>query len=254
MSGKNRVPNNTDNGGEKSEDDRSPIFYCPLCPGPVYTPYMEHYFKFHPDFPEVRISLLPDNKLSGAVSKQLPHSTNQKLNSLDNGGKRAIMAKFQKAKSEQAYFKVALYGKTGSGKTLTSLLWAEGLAAREGKRVAFVDTERGSEFYAMDIPERTVHPKAFDFDRLITRSLMETLEVVEALDTKTYGVLGIEASELGAPMHYIQSALGHGSVAVTERYYAKYDPRSAARQLLKVIEGGRQKKQETGTKTGTHGE
>ena len=65
---------------------------------------------------------------------------------------------------------------------------------------------------------------------------------------------GIEASDLGAPMHYFQSALGHGSVAVTERYYAKYDPRSAARQLLKVIEGGRQKKQETGTKTGTYGE
>ena len=53
------------------------------------------------------------------------------------------MGKFVKAKSEQAFFKVALYGKTGSGKTLTSLLWAEGLAAREGKRVAFVDTERG---------------------------------------------------------------------------------------------------------------
>jgi len=32
------------------------------------------------------------------------------------------MAKFQKAKSEKAYFKVALYGKTGSGKTLMSLL------------------------------------------------------------------------------------------------------------------------------------
>ena len=90
------------------------------------------------------------------------------------------MGKFVKAKSEQAFFKVALYGKTGSGKTLTSLLWAEGLAAREGKRVAFIDTERGSEFYSIDIPERTVHPKAFDFDRLITRSLMETLEAVES--------------------------------------------------------------------------
>jgi len=44
---------------------------------------------------------------------------------------------------------------------------------------------------------------------------------------------GIAASELGAPMHYIQSALGHGSVAVTERYYAKYDPKSAAKQLLR---------------------
>jgi integrase len=62
---------------------------------------------------------------------------------------------------------------------------------------------------------------------------------------------GIAASELGAPMHYIQSALGHGSVAVTERYYAKYDPKSAAKQLLRLIEGGKVK---TGTKTGTWGE
>lgn len=62
---------------------------------------------------------------------------------------------------------------------------------------------------------------------------------------------GIEASELGAPMHYIQSALGHGSVAVTEKYYAKYDPRSAAKQLLRMIEGRRLEKM--GTKTGTSG-
>ena len=63
---------------------------------------------------------------------------------------------------------------------------------------------------------------------------------------------GIVASELGAPMHYIQSALGHGSVAVAEKYYAKYDPKSAARQLLRLIEGG--KKSEMGTKTGTSGD
>ncbi len=50
---------------------------------------------------------------------------------------------------------------------------------------------------------------------------------------------GTEAAELGAPMHFIQSALGHGSVAVTERYYARHSPQSAARQLLRVIEGGR---------------
>ncbi len=30
---------------------------------------------------------------------------------------------------------------------------------------------------------------------------------------------------MGAPMHFIQSALGHGTVGVTEKYYAKYDPR-----------------------------
>ena len=65
----------------------------------------------------------------------------------------------------------------------------------------------------------------------------------------------IEASEQGAPMHFIQSGLGHGSVAVTEKYYAKFDPKSAAKQLLRVIEGGRNKQesqQKSGTKTGTN--
>jgi hypothetical protein len=86
------------------------------------------------------------------------------------------MGKFVKAKSEQAFLKLALYGKPGSGKTLTSLLWGEGLAARENKRIGMIDTERGSEFYGLAIPERRVHPKAFDFDRLITRSLSAATE------------------------------------------------------------------------------
>jgi hypothetical protein len=103
------------------------------------------------------------------------------------------MGKFKKAKSDQAFMKLGLYGKTGTGKTFTSLLWAEGLAAREGKRVAYIDTERGSEFYCVDIPERKFHPKAFDFDRLITRSLMETLEAVQEIDPNEYGVLVIDS-------------------------------------------------------------
>ena len=103
------------------------------------------------------------------------------------------MGKFVKAKSEQAFLKLALYGKPGSGKTLTSLFWGEGLAAREHKRIAMIDTERGSEFYGLNIRERTVHPEAFDFDRLITRSLMETIEAVENLDPKVYGVLIIDS-------------------------------------------------------------
>jgi hypothetical protein len=55
----------------------------------------------------------------------------------------------------------------------------------------------------------------------------------------------------GASMHYIQSALGHGSVVVTERYYVKYDPKSAAQQLLRLIAGG---KKEMGTQTLTSGD
>jgi hypothetical protein len=67
------------------------------------------------------------------------------------------------------------------------------MAKKENKRVAFIDTERGSEFYCMNIPERQVHPSAFDFDRIITRSLMETLEAVESIDPNEYGVLVIDS-------------------------------------------------------------
>jgi len=102
-------------------------------------------------------------------------------------------SKFTKAESGQAFLKIGLYGKTGSGKTLTSLLWAEGLAARDGKRVAYVDTERGTEFYSRAIPERVCHPAAFDFDRLITRSLMDTLEAVEGIDPETHSVVVIDS-------------------------------------------------------------
>jgi hypothetical protein len=103
------------------------------------------------------------------------------------------MSKFTKAKSEQAFFKMGLYGATGSGKTFTALLWAEGLAAKEGKRIAYIDTERGTDFYAMDIPERTIHPKGFDFDRLVTRSIMETVEAIEGIDPAEYGVIVIDS-------------------------------------------------------------
>ena len=64
-----------------------------------------------------------------------------------------------------------------------------------------------------------------------------------------------EAANQGAPMHFIQSGLGHGSVSVTEEYYAKFNPESAAKQVLSAIEGGRAKRkeeQETGTQTGTN--
>lgn len=104
-----------------------------------------------------------------------------------------MAGKFTKAKSEQAFFKVGLYGATGSGKTFTSLLWAEGLAAKVGKRVAYIDTERGTDFYAMDIPERQIHPKAFDFDRLVTRSIMETIEAFESINPEEHGVVVVDS-------------------------------------------------------------
>lgn len=104
-----------------------------------------------------------------------------------------MTTKFSKADPKQAKLKIGLYGPAGSGKTFTALLLAEGLAGKENKRVAYVDTERGTDFYAKAVPPRKVHPAAFDFDALYTKSLRETLEGVKGLDVATHGVLVIDS-------------------------------------------------------------
>lgn len=103
------------------------------------------------------------------------------------------MARFQKAEAKQAALKVSAYGPPGSGKTFTSLLMAEGLAQRTGKRVAYVDTERGTDFYAKTVPARKIHPEAFDFDALYTRSLAEVDIAVRALDPATHSVVVLDS-------------------------------------------------------------
>lgn len=103
------------------------------------------------------------------------------------------MAGFRKAKAEQAALKVGLYGPPGSGKTFTALLCAEGLAKLAHKRVAFVDTERGTDFYCQAVPGRAVHPEAFDFDALYTRSLTEVISAVQGLNPAEYGVVVIDS-------------------------------------------------------------
>lgn len=103
------------------------------------------------------------------------------------------MAGFRKAAAEQAALKMGIYGPAGSGKTLTSLLIAEGLGKVSGKRVAFVDTERGTDFYCQAVASRAVHPEAFDFDALYTKSLTEVLSAVRDIDITTHGVVVIDS-------------------------------------------------------------
>lgn len=103
------------------------------------------------------------------------------------------MAGFRKATAEQAFIKMALYGAPGSGKTFTSLLVAEGLAKHAGKRVAFIDTERGTDFYVQPVAERAAHPEAFDFDALYTRSITDTLDAIRSIDLNTYGVVVLDS-------------------------------------------------------------
>ena len=103
------------------------------------------------------------------------------------------MSGFRKAKAEQAALKMGLYGPPGSGKTFTALLLAEGLAAFSGKRIAYIDTERGTDFYCQAVPTRAVHPAAFDFDALYTRSLTESLGSVRSLSSEQYGVIVLDS-------------------------------------------------------------
>jgi hypothetical protein len=103
------------------------------------------------------------------------------------------MAGFQRAKAEQAAIKMGIYGPPGAGKTFTSLLMAEGLASLSGKRIAYVDTERGTDFYCKAVASRSVHPEAFDFDALYTRSLTEVVSAVKSLKPETYGVVVIDS-------------------------------------------------------------
>lgn len=105
----------------------------------------------------------------------------------------AAMSKFQKAAPQQARLKVSIYGPPGSGKTFSTLLMAEGLAKVRGKRVAYVDTERGTDFYAQKVPARRVHPEAFDFDALYTKSLAEVVSAVSSLDPEEHGIVVIDS-------------------------------------------------------------
>lgn len=99
---------------------------------------------------------------------------------------------FKKAHPSVRFWKQAGYGKAGTGKTLTTLIWAEELAKRMEKRIAFIDTEAGSNFYAMKIPERKIHPEPFDFDRLETKSIMEALAAVQSINPNEHGVVVID--------------------------------------------------------------
>lgn len=99
------------------------------------------------------------------------------------------MAGFRKAKAEQAALKMGIYGPPGSGKTFTALLCAEGLAKLTGKRIAYIDTEHGTDFYAQAVKERMFHPEAFDFDAMYTRSLTEILHELPSLDVNKYCAL-----------------------------------------------------------------
>jgi hypothetical protein len=102
------------------------------------------------------------------------------------------MSGFRKAKTEQAALKMGIYGPPGSGKTFTTLLCAEGLSKLTGKRIAYIDTEHGTDFYCQAVDGR-FHPEAFDFDALYTRSITEVQRELTKLRPEDYCVIVIDS-------------------------------------------------------------
>jgi len=103
------------------------------------------------------------------------------------------MSGFRRAVCQQGAVKMSMYGPPGSGKTFSALLFAEGIAKQIDKRIAYVDTELGTSFYAMPVPSRKPHPEAFDFDVIHTRSISEIDKEVRALDPKVHGIIVIDS-------------------------------------------------------------
>ncbi|MEM9193196.1 MAG: AAA family ATPase [Myxococcota bacterium] len=95
---------------------------------------------------------------------------------------------FQKATKERAKLRLGLFGPSGHGKTYTALSVGQRLAEREEKRVAFVDTERGS---------ASKYAHLFDFDveesieRFSPRALMAAHE--EAVQSGSHGVFVVDS-------------------------------------------------------------
>lgn len=94
---------------------------------------------------------------------------------------------FQKAQKFQHKLRIGLAGPTGSGKTYTALRLAATIAAREGKRVAVIDTEHGT---------ASLYANTFDFDVMELTSFAPDryVEAIsEAARSGEYSVLVVDS-------------------------------------------------------------
>lgn len=98
------------------------------------------------------------------------------------------MSLFKKAQRSLVYLKIALSGVTGSGKTYSALLLAQGLVAKTGKRIVVEDTENGS---------ASLYADRFDFDVMNIPPPFESMDFVEGIReavAQNYGVVIIDSA------------------------------------------------------------
>src|SRR2546430_9051131 len=77
------------------------------------------------------------------------------------------------------------------------------------KRIAYVDTERGTDFYAQEVKDRQVHPAAFDFDALYTKSIdRKSTRLNSSHSQISYAVFCLKKKKEYAPIIYCIYPLG----------------------------------------------
>lgn len=132
---------------------------------------------------------------------------------------------FQKATKAQTFLRMALMGPPGSGKTYSSLCIAEGL----GKKIALIDTERGSaskyaelvDFDVMELAE--YHPKKY-------------IEAMYAAHKGEYDVLIIDSlshawAGKGGVLEIVDRAKGKGG----NQFNAWAEPSKLQQELVDTI-------------------
>ena len=93
---------------------------------------------------------------------------------------------FSKAQKSKSKLRLAIDGPAGAGKTYTALICASAIAESEGKRIAFIDSERGS---------ASLYADKFDFDVLNLESFSPRnyTNAIHAAEDAGYGVIVIDS-------------------------------------------------------------
>ncbi len=101
------------------------------------------------------------------------------------------MSILKPASNQTAYLKAGILGFQGSGKTYTASRMASGLAKltlKDNPKVAFFDTEKGSDFFVQYFKEQGIQ-----FDVAKSRSFLDLLEFMKEVEKEGYDVAIIDS-------------------------------------------------------------
>jgi len=132
---------------------------------------------------------------------------------------------FKRATKEQSYGRIALFGPSGSGKTYTALRIASGM----GRKIAVIDTERGS-------ASKYADKFSFDVLNLDKHSPLDYVEAIQCAEEAGYDVVIIDSLShawmgTGGVMEQVDNA------SDKNKFTAWKDPSSQHKKLINAMVG-----------------